>query len=94
LVSARIAEVMIVAVIGRNARLPNASAYAVTIHRRLSLLNRSAFCAEGMTYAETIEGPLGPTTGSPLGERLCWQRLARSLGRRDPWARRATHGRG
>ena len=25
-----------------------------------------------MTYAETIEGPLGPT-GSPLGERLCWQ---------------------
>ena len=26
-----------------------------------------------MTYAETIEGPLGPTTGSPLGERLVWQ---------------------
>jgi Protein of unknown function (DUF3237) len=26
-----------------------------------------------MTYAETIEGPLGPTAGSPLGERLCWQ---------------------
>jgi Protein of unknown function (DUF3237) len=26
-----------------------------------------------MTYAETIEGPLGPTRGSPLGERLCWQ---------------------
>jgi hypothetical protein len=26
-----------------------------------------------MTYAETIEGPLGPTNGSPLGERLCWQ---------------------
>lgn len=26
-----------------------------------------------MTYAETIDGPLGPTTGSPLGERLCWQ---------------------
>ena len=26
-----------------------------------------------MTYAETIEGPLGPTTGSPLGERMCWQ---------------------
>jgi hypothetical protein len=26
-----------------------------------------------MTYAETIEGPLGPTIGSPLGERLCWQ---------------------
>jgi hypothetical protein len=26
-----------------------------------------------MTYAETIEGPLGPTTDSPLGERLCWQ---------------------
>lgn len=26
-----------------------------------------------MTYAETIEGPLGPTTGSPLGERVCWQ---------------------
>jgi hypothetical protein len=26
-----------------------------------------------MTYAETIEGPLGPTSGSPLGERVCWQ---------------------
>lgn len=26
-----------------------------------------------MTYTETIEGPLGPTAGSPLGERLCWQ---------------------
>lgn len=26
-----------------------------------------------MTYRETIEGPLAPTTGSPLGERLCWQ---------------------
>jgi hypothetical protein len=26
-----------------------------------------------MTYSETIDGPLGPTHGSPLGERLCWQ---------------------
>jgi Protein of unknown function (DUF3237) len=26
-----------------------------------------------MTYAETIEGPLGPTNGSALGDRLCWQ---------------------
>jgi hypothetical protein len=26
-----------------------------------------------MTYAATIEGPLGPTSGSPLGERLYWQ---------------------
>jgi Protein of unknown function (DUF3237) len=26
-----------------------------------------------MTYAETIDGPLGATSGSPLGERLCWQ---------------------
>ncbi len=26
-----------------------------------------------MTYAETIDGPLGPTTGAPLGGRLCWQ---------------------
>lgn len=26
-----------------------------------------------MTYTETIQGPLGPTAGSPLGERLCWQ---------------------
>jgi hypothetical protein len=26
-----------------------------------------------MTYAETINGPLGPTTGAPLGDRLCWQ---------------------
>lgn len=26
-----------------------------------------------MTYRETIQGPLGSTVGSPLGERLCWQ---------------------
>jgi len=26
-----------------------------------------------MIYTETIEGPWGPTTGSPLGTRLCWQ---------------------
>lgn len=26
-----------------------------------------------MTYLETIDGPWGPTTGSPFGERLCWQ---------------------
>jgi hypothetical protein len=26
-----------------------------------------------MAYAESIKGPLGPTTGAPLGERICWQ---------------------
>jgi Protein of unknown function (DUF3237) len=26
-----------------------------------------------MTYAETIAGPLPPTSGSPAGERLCWE---------------------
>jgi hypothetical protein len=26
-----------------------------------------------MTYTETIDGPWGPTTGSPLGSRICWQ---------------------
>ncbi len=26
-----------------------------------------------MTYAETIEGPLGPTSDSSFGDRLCWQ---------------------
>lgn len=26
-----------------------------------------------MTYRETIAGPWGPTIGSPLGARLCWQ---------------------
>jgi len=26
-----------------------------------------------MTYSETIDGPLGPTEGSPTGARLCWQ---------------------
>ncbi|HEX5191230.1 MAG TPA: DUF3237 domain-containing protein [Solirubrobacteraceae bacterium] len=26
-----------------------------------------------MTYAETIDGPLGPTAGAPFGERVCWQ---------------------
>jgi hypothetical protein len=25
-----------------------------------------------MTYEETIAGPVGRTTGSPLGERVCW----------------------
>jgi hypothetical protein len=32
-----------------------------------------------MTYAETIDGPVGPTTGSPLGDRLCWQVTTASL---------------
>lgn len=32
-----------------------------------------------MTYSETIEGPLGPTIRSPLGERLCWQVTAATL---------------
>ncbi|HEY3958161.1 MAG TPA: DUF3237 domain-containing protein [Streptosporangiaceae bacterium] len=32
-----------------------------------------------MTYAETIAGPLGPTSGSPLGDRLCWQVTSASL---------------
>jgi uncharacterized protein DUF3237 len=26
-----------------------------------------------MTYSETIAGPWGPTAGSPLGARLCWE---------------------
>lgn len=26
-----------------------------------------------MTYSETIAGPWGPTTGSPVGARPCWQ---------------------
>ncbi|MEU0197135.1 MULTISPECIES: DUF3237 domain-containing protein [unclassified Streptomyces] len=26
-----------------------------------------------MIYRETIDGPWGPTTGSPLGARLCWR---------------------
>ena len=33
-----------------------------------------------MTYSETIEGPLGPTAGSPVGERLCWQVTPRRCG--------------
>ncbi len=32
-----------------------------------------------MTYAETIEGPLGPTRRSPVGERLCWLVAAATL---------------
>ena len=36
-----------------------------------------------MTYAEAIEGPIGSTGGSPVGERLCWQvTAARLLGPR------------
>ena len=26
-----------------------------------------------MTYTETIDGPLGPVSGAPDGDRLCWQ---------------------
>lgn len=26
-----------------------------------------------MTYREKIEGPIGPTKGSPFGDRICWQ---------------------
>jgi len=32
-----------------------------------------------MTYTEMIEGPLGPTSGSPFGERLCWQVTSATL---------------
>ena len=32
-----------------------------------------------MTYAENIAGPLGPTAGSPVGERLCWQVVSATL---------------
>jgi len=32
-----------------------------------------------MTYTETIAGPWGPTTGSPLGPRLCWQVTSATL---------------
>jgi hypothetical protein len=32
-----------------------------------------------MTYTETIAGPWGPTAGSPLGTRLCWQVTSATL---------------
>jgi hypothetical protein len=32
-----------------------------------------------LTFDETIDGPLGPTAGSPLGERLCWQVASATL---------------
>jgi hypothetical protein len=32
-----------------------------------------------LTYTETIEGPLGPTSGSEQGDRLCWQVVAATL---------------
>ncbi len=32
-----------------------------------------------MTYTETIAGPWGPTTHSPLGARLCWQVTSATL---------------
>jgi Protein of unknown function (DUF3237) len=32
-----------------------------------------------MTYAETIDGPIGATAGSPVGERLCWQVTSATL---------------
>lgn len=36
-----------------------------------------------MTYVETIEGPWGPTEGSPFGTRLVWQiSTARLFGER------------
>ncbi|QHC23407.1 DUF3237 domain-containing protein [Streptomyces sp. GS7] len=39
--------------------------------------------AREMIYSETIDGPWGPTTGSPLGERLCWRvNTARLVGER------------
>jgi hypothetical protein len=42
-----------------------------------------------MTYAETIEGPLGPSSGSPHGERVCWQIASATL--RGPRIRAAGH---
>jgi hypothetical protein len=32
-----------------------------------------------MTYCQTIDGPLGKTTGSALGERICWQITSATL---------------
>ena len=32
-----------------------------------------------MTYTETIDGPLGRTSGSASGDRVCWQVSAASL---------------
>jgi Protein of unknown function (DUF3237) len=32
-----------------------------------------------MTYDETIDGPLGPTSGSPNGERVCWEIASATL---------------
>ncbi len=32
-----------------------------------------------MTYRETIDGPLAPTAGAPLGDRLGWQITAATL---------------
>lgn len=32
-----------------------------------------------MTFTESIAGPWGPSTGSPLGARLCWQITAARL---------------
>jgi hypothetical protein len=59
-----------------------------------------------MTYEETIEGPLGSTSGWPVGERMCWiARAARLHGPRieapmtatwscfaTTWAATATRG--
>ena len=32
-----------------------------------------------MSYREVIEGPIGPTQGSPFGDRLCWQIVSGTL---------------
>lgn len=45
-----------------------------------------------MTWRERIEGPLGPTTGAPFGERLCWQVLSGTLEGRRIEARMAMPG--
>lgn len=45
-----------------------------------------------MTYAETIDSPVGPTTGSPLGERLGWRVADATLEGRRIHATLATAG--
>lgn len=45
-----------------------------------------------MTYRETIEGPLPSTSGSALGERLCWKITSATLHGKDVRATLAMPG--
>ncbi len=57
-----------------SSRLPNDSAYAVTIHCRSTLLKPSAFCADGSARFITVTSSTTMSCASPMTTRISQRR--------------------